>query len=378
MDFFGPISIRSIGGKSYCLDESVNTACHVLNRVLTVKRHNKTCYELLKNRKPNLEYLLPFGNPCTLLKVRDVPTKFSAKAIEGIFLGYVANSTTKRVYNKETRQSFQLPSDISPEEAVVLYDSYPNVASCSGTQESDSEKDNVIFQDSSACPLLVDEPSNSTQAQGEIPTNLDSEIPVNYDMSYQSDTTQVDVLLVPEVASIKEIKAHPITNIIGNLRDEVELKNVEMALRDNNWIEAMQEELAQFDKLKVWNLVDLSNGVYPIGTKWVFKCKKDNRGVVGFHSMDKNETIGVRNYQNASRIDRVRVMQVSAMNCLTSGDFDCFSGQCVSISKDFSLERSDSIEFAMLDFQKSTIRFREVSGMVTEVLHWIGVSNQAE
>ncbi|KAI3712446.1 hypothetical protein L1987_71003 [Smallanthus sonchifolius] len=135
--------------------EAVNTACHVLNRVLTVKRHNKTCYELLNNRKPNLEYLLPFGNPCTLLKVRDVLTKFSAKAIEGIFLGYVANSTTKRVYNKETCQveewfhidcsnrslpqmaigpdwafdyanlfkSFHLPSDISPEEAAVLYDS---------------------------------------------------------------------------------------------------------------------------------------------------------------------------------------------------------------------------------------------------------------
>ncbi|KAI3732947.1 hypothetical protein L1987_64160 [Smallanthus sonchifolius] len=83
--------------------EAVNTACHVLNRVLTVKQHNKTCYELLNNRKPNLEYLLPFFNPCTLLKVRDVPTKFSAKAIEGIFLGYVANSPTKRVYNKETR-----------------------------------------------------------------------------------------------------------------------------------------------------------------------------------------------------------------------------------------------------------------------------------
>ncbi|KAI3712381.1 hypothetical protein L1987_70935 [Smallanthus sonchifolius] len=67
--------------------EAVNTACHVLNRVLTVKRHNKTCYEFLNNRKPNLDYLLPFGNPCTMLMVRDVPTKFSAKDIEGIFLG---------------------------------------------------------------------------------------------------------------------------------------------------------------------------------------------------------------------------------------------------------------------------------------------------
>ncbi|KAI3795129.1 hypothetical protein L1987_37775 [Smallanthus sonchifolius] len=220
MDLFGPISIRSIGSKSYCLKvrrirsdngngfkirkmglfclqkgihhefsvpyvpqqngvaernnrtlvetactmlvdskfpvtfwaEAVNTACHVLNRVLTFKGHNKTCYELLNNQKPNLEYLLPFGNPCTLLKVRDVPTKFSAKAIEGIFRGYIENSNTKRVYNKETRQveewfhidcsnrslpkmaigpywafdyenlfkSFHLPYDISPEEAALI------------------------------------------------------------------------------------------------------------------------------------------------------------------------------------------------------------------------------------------------------------------
>ncbi|HEY5236632.1 MAG TPA: hypothetical protein VIJ14_10665, partial [Rhabdochlamydiaceae bacterium] len=34
--------------------QAVNTTCYVLNRVLTVKKHNKTCYELLNNRKPNL------------------------------------------------------------------------------------------------------------------------------------------------------------------------------------------------------------------------------------------------------------------------------------------------------------------------------------
>ncbi|KAI3802056.1 hypothetical protein L1987_30180 [Smallanthus sonchifolius] len=46
--------------------EAVNTACHVLNRVLVVKRHNKTCYELINNRLPNLDYLVPFGSPCSL------------------------------------------------------------------------------------------------------------------------------------------------------------------------------------------------------------------------------------------------------------------------------------------------------------------------
>ena len=53
--------------------EAINTACYVLNRVLMVKKENKTCYELLNNRKPNLSGFEPFGVPCTLLKTRDQP-----------------------------------------------------------------------------------------------------------------------------------------------------------------------------------------------------------------------------------------------------------------------------------------------------------------
>ncbi|KAJ0441487.1 putative RNA-directed DNA polymerase [Helianthus annuus] len=42
----------------------------------------------------------------------------------------------------------------------------------------------------------------------------------------------------------------------------------------------MHEELSQFRKLKVWELVDLPEGKFPIGTKWVFRNKMDDRGVV--------------------------------------------------------------------------------------------------
>ena len=61
---------------------------------------------------------------------------------------------------------------------------------------------------------------------------------------------------------------------------QVEPKNVQMALKENSWVEAMQEELAQFQKLQVWTLVDLPVGEYAIGTRWIFKCKRDDRGVV--------------------------------------------------------------------------------------------------
>ena len=51
-------------------------------------------------------------------------------------------------------------------------------------------------------------------------------------------------------------------------------------MKDESWVEAMQEELLQFKLQEVWTLVDLPNGKRAIGTKWVFRCKRDERGIV--------------------------------------------------------------------------------------------------
>ncbi|GJS07819.1 putative ribonuclease H-like domain-containing protein [Tanacetum coccineum] len=59
-----------------------------------------------------------------------------------------------------------------------------------------------------------------------------------------------------------------------------EPKKVIHALKYPSWIEAMQEELLQFKLQEVWTLVDLPNGKRVIGTKWVFRNKKDERGIV--------------------------------------------------------------------------------------------------
>ncbi|GJZ49350.1 putative ribonuclease H-like domain-containing protein [Tanacetum coccineum] len=52
------------------------------------------------------------------------------------------------------------------------------------------------------------------------------------------------------------------------------------ALNDESWVEAMQEELLQFKIQKVWTLVDLPYSKKAIGTKWVYRNKKDKRGIV--------------------------------------------------------------------------------------------------
>ncbi|GJS71673.1 ribonuclease H-like domain-containing protein [Tanacetum coccineum] len=59
-----------------------------------------------------------------------------------------------------------------------------------------------------------------------------------------------------------------------------EPKKISEALEDESWVDAMQEELLQFEIQKVWVLVDLPYGKKAIGTKWVYRNKKDERGVV--------------------------------------------------------------------------------------------------
>ncbi|GKE65929.1 putative ribonuclease H-like domain-containing protein [Tanacetum coccineum] len=61
---------------------------------------------------------------------------------------------------------------------------------------------------------------------------------------------------------------------------QMEPKKVTQALDDESWVEAMQEELLQFKLLNVWTLVDLPHGKKVIGTKWVFRNKRDQRGIV--------------------------------------------------------------------------------------------------
>nr|GEW21640.1 retrovirus-related Pol polyprotein from transposon TNT 1-94 [Tanacetum cinerariifolium] len=61
---------------------------------------------------------------------------------------------------------------------------------------------------------------------------------------------------------------------------KIKPKKISDALQNPSWVEAMQEELLQVKIQNVWTLVDCPKGVRPIGTKWVLKNKKDERGIV--------------------------------------------------------------------------------------------------
>ena len=140
----------------------------------------------------------------------------------------------------------------------------------------------------------------------------------------------------PEAPKVWKFKtAYPSDQIIGNVQSgvkrraslqnlenhfvllsEIEPNNIEEALNDNNWIISMQEELNQFQRNNVWNLVPRPKGKSIIGTKWMFKNKLDEddkiirnkarlvaKGYSQEEGIDFDET-----YAPVARLEAIRLM----------------------------------------------------------------------
>ncbi|GJZ81178.1 hypothetical protein Tco_0646172 [Tanacetum coccineum] len=61
---------------------------------------------------------------------------------------------------------------------------------------------------------------------------------------------------------------------------KAEPKNIKEVMDDHTWIDAMQDEIHQFDRLHVWELVDKHFGKTMINLKWLWKNKKDEDNTI--------------------------------------------------------------------------------------------------
>lgn len=84
--------------------EAIATACYTQNRSLIHPLHNKTPYELVHLKKPDLSFLHVFGALCYPTNDSEDLGKLKAKADIGVFVGYAPNRKGYRIYNKRTRQ----------------------------------------------------------------------------------------------------------------------------------------------------------------------------------------------------------------------------------------------------------------------------------
>ncbi|GJU12769.1 retrovirus-related pol polyprotein from transposon TNT 1-94 [Tanacetum coccineum] len=84
--------------------EAVATACYTQNRSLIHTRHDKTPYELVHNKKPDLTFFWVFGALCYPINDSENLGKLQPRADIGIFIGYAPSRKGYRIYNKRTRQ----------------------------------------------------------------------------------------------------------------------------------------------------------------------------------------------------------------------------------------------------------------------------------
>ncbi|GKC34658.1 putative ribonuclease H-like domain-containing protein [Tanacetum coccineum] len=324
--------------------EAVNTACYVQNRMLVVKPHNKTPYELFHGRTPTLSFMRPFGCHVTILNTIDHLGKLDGKADEGFFIGYSLNSKAFRVFNIRTmiveenlhiRFSKSTPNVVgtqsngftctkasdnvdpksSHDDRKKVDEDLRNDSKC----KDQEKKDNVNSTNNVNTTDNVNTVSSTVNATGTNEINVvggktSIKLPFDPNMTALEDDSIFDFSIDDEgdgvVADMNNLdttiqvslnstirihKDHPLDQVIGDLQSSTktrkmsnnleehgfeEPKKVIYALKDPSWIEAMQEDLVQFKLQEVWTLVDLPNGKRAIGTKWVFRNKKDERGIV--------------------------------------------------------------------------------------------------
>nr|GEX50443.1 hypothetical protein [Tanacetum cinerariifolium] len=159
--------------------------------------------------------------------------KLNAKWDIGVFVGYSKESAVFRIYNKRTREIY--------ESVNIMKSSATNVETSNveiPLHEEVFHESSKSFQEESSSSSLDENIQQSSEEVG-VPS---------------SNTQSISNNMIPNVD--------------------------EATLRDTDYVSAMQEELYQFARLKVWRLVPRPEGKTIIKTKWIFKNKKDESSLV--------------------------------------------------------------------------------------------------
>ncbi|GJS84891.1 retrovirus-related pol polyprotein from transposon TNT 1-94 [Tanacetum coccineum] len=285
--------------------EAVATTCFTQNRSIIHTRHNKTPYELLRGRNPNVEYFHVFGSLCYPTNDRDDLGKMKPKADIVVFIGYSETSRGFRIYNRRTKKIMEtihvkfdeltaMASEhdcLKPElQRFINHNSSAETINTPSKEDLDNlfgpmyeeyfeKKFSFTPIDSAAQPTQIHEDSSSTSSitvdEHEAPpivTTSDEQTSLisltETDEFNQEDSADFDgnSQLVPynppsheEIESSTTALEHQIT---------IEQKNIKEAMADHSWIKSMQDELSQFERLQVWELVPRPEGKNIIALKW--------------------------------------------------------------------------------------------------------------
>ncbi|GJU68785.1 putative ribonuclease H-like domain-containing protein [Tanacetum coccineum] len=137
---------------------------------------------------------------------------------------------------------------------------------------------NTVSSTVNTAGIEVNAVSSNTSIELPNDPNMPELEDIVYSDDYEDVAAEADINnLVSHIPTTRVHKDHPVELIIRDLNSAPQTRRMTKNLEEH---EAMQDELLQFKLQKVWTLVDLPNGKRAIGTKWVYRNKKDERGIV--------------------------------------------------------------------------------------------------
>jgi transposase InsO family protein len=287
--------------------EAINTACYASNRLFLQKFLKKTPYELLNGKKPDVSFFRVFGCKCYIYKKRQHLGKFQRRCDIGFLVGYSSKSKAYRVFNRATG-IVEETYDVEFDESNGSQGEHENLEDVCDEPLREAMKNIPVGaikpKEDEDEVQIIDKPSTSNVPQDDDKDGREAneDTYVSHDQA-EAQAQDVDAPQPPpQVVDRRQtplLQAHPQDLIIGSPTRGVmtrsrlasfmehhsfvsciEPTNVEEALQDPDWINAMHEELNNFTRNKVWTLEEKPKDARIIGTKWVFRNKQDDQGVV--------------------------------------------------------------------------------------------------
>ncbi|GJU55421.1 retrovirus-related pol polyprotein from transposon TNT 1-94 [Tanacetum coccineum] len=338
--------------------EAVATACYTQKRSIIRRRHRKTPYELLHDRKPDLSYLHVYGALCYPNNDSEDLGKLQAKADIGIFIGYAPKKKAYRLgfqFMTPATSSLGLVTNPIPQQPCnppprddcdhlfqPMFDEYFNPPTIVVSPVLVANAPRAVDLADSSVSTSIDQDAPSTS----IPSTQDQEHSLidSQDSTSQGSSSNVRPIHTPFESLGRWTKDHPIANVIGDpsrsvstrkqlqtdamwcyfdaFLTSVEPKNFKQAMTEPSWIDAMQEEIHEFERLQVWELVSCPDKVMLIELKWIYKVKMDefggvlkNKARLVAQVFRKEEGINFEeSFAPVSRIEAICIFVANAVN----------------------------------------------------------------
>nr|GEV13453.1 retrovirus-related Pol polyprotein from transposon TNT 1-94 [Tanacetum cinerariifolium] len=267
--------------------EAVATACSTQNLSIICLRHGKTPYVLLHDKLPDISFFYVFGALCYPTNDSENLGKLQSKADIGIFISYapikkafwISNRCTKRIIKTihvdfekliamASEQSSSGPALHEMTPAIISLGLMPNPTSSTPFVPPSRTDWDMLFQplfdELLTPPPSVDHPAPEVIAP--IIEVVASE-PAASTGSPSSTTVDQDA----PSPSVAHMNTDPFFGIPIS-------ESYKDALTQSYWIEAMQEDLNEFERLEVWELVPRPDKVMVITLKWIYKVKLKELG----------------------------------------------------------------------------------------------------